>query len=521
MIPRPARVRCRPAQSASRAAIVRGDVLGMAGPGKEIAAILPCTVIAPGDMAAELLDREKNPEWTGRRTKLVYRFPSAEGLWEEYGRLRGEGLRAERGPAEATAFYAANRAAMDEGAEVAWPERKGPRELSGIQHAMNLRLDLKPHAFFAEYQNDPLPLEEARPDDLTADQVAGKLNRHKRGLVPRSAGRLTAFVDVQANLLYYVVAAWEDDFTGSVVDYGTYPDQRRAYFALADARITLAHAVKAAGLEGRIYGGLEALAGVILSREWPRDDGATLRVERCLVDANWGTSTAVVRQFCRQSAHAAVLTPSHGKYIGAGGFPMNEWPKHEGERVGHNWRLRRTQDGRGVRSVVYDTNYWKSFLLARLGTAMGDRGCLSLFGDSAETHRMFADHLTAEYRVKTEGRGRTVDEWKNRPERPENHWWDCLVGCGRRGLDAGRGIGRGGAPAGGGGEGADADVGPATAPAGLGRWRRRGEPVAQPADLGLRRQAPSCVASKVNRPPPPGPAAASRGRRRSVGPRAR
>ena len=37
--------------------------------------------------------------------------------------------------------------------------------------------------------------------------------------------------------------------------------------------------------------------------------------------------------------------------------------------------------------------------------------------------------LTSEYRVKTEGRGRVVDEWKIRPEASENHWLDCLVGC--------------------------------------------------------------------------------------------
>ncbi len=41
---------------------------------------------------------------------------------------------------------------------------------------------------------------------------------------------------------------------------------------------------------------------------------------------------------------------------------------------------------------------------------------------------MLAEHLTAEYFIKTEGRGRTVDEWKPRPEQPDNHWFDCLVG---------------------------------------------------------------------------------------------
>jgi hypothetical protein len=67
--------------------------------------------------------------------------------------------------------------------------------------------------------------------------------------------------------------------------------------------------------------------------------------------------------------------------------------------------------------------------LARLAGAMGDRNCLSLFGDNPEQHRLLAEHMTSEYRVKTEARGRTVDEWKIRPERGDDHWLDCLVGC--------------------------------------------------------------------------------------------
>ncbi|KKL08208.1 hypothetical protein LCGC14_2578180 [marine sediment metagenome] len=47
----------------------------------------------------------------------------------------------------------------------------------------------------------------------------------------------------------------------------------------------------------------------------------------------------------------------------------------------------------------------------------------------AAEHRLFADHVTAEYRVRTEGRGRKVDEWKLPPSKPDNHWLDCLVGC--------------------------------------------------------------------------------------------
>jgi len=38
---------------------------------------------------------------------------------------------------------------------------------------------------------------------------------------------------------------------------------------------------------------------------------------------------------------------------------------------------------------------------------MGDRGCLSLFATNAKTHRMLGEHLTSEYFIKTEARGRS------------------------------------------------------------------------------------------------------------------
>jgi len=41
-----------------------------------------------------------------------------------------------------------------------------------------------------------------------------------------------------------------------------------------------------------------------------------MRIERCLIDANWGLSTDVVYQFCRQSRHSAIVMPSHGRFVG-------------------------------------------------------------------------------------------------------------------------------------------------------------------------------------------------------------
>ena len=97
--------------------------------------------------------------------------------------------------------------------------------------------------------------------------------------------------------------------------------------------------------------------------------------------------------------------------------------------VGLNWRIPGVMGKRAVRHALFDTNFWKSFVFARLAVAIADKGSLSLFGQKPEPHRLFAEHLVAEYRVRTEGRGRTVDEWKPRPNQPDNHWLDCLVGC--------------------------------------------------------------------------------------------
>jgi len=415
-------------QCATRESILAGAVLGLAGPGKKISGIMPCTVIRPSDMADSILDRGKHPQWQGERTKMVYSFPKNEKLWARYAEIRAEGLRNGMGLKTATEFYRRNREAMDEDAVVAWPERHNYDELSAIQHAMNLKLQNEA-AFFAEYQNEPLPEVAAEEDELTADQIAAKTNGMKRGEIPIGCNHLTMFIDVQQKLLFYVVAAWADDFTGHVVDYGTWPDQRRDYFTLRDARITLAMKAPRAGLEGSIYAGLRALTDAYLGREWRRDDGAAVRIDRCLIDANWGNSTDVVYQFCRESPYSALLLPSHGRFVGASSVPFSEYKRKRGDRVGHNWRIPNVQGRRAVRHVVYDTNYWKSFCYARLAVPMGDRGCLSLFGEKSDQHRQFADHITAEYRVKTEGRGRTLDEWKIRPEKPDNHWLDCLVGC--------------------------------------------------------------------------------------------
>lgn len=428
-----------PLQVKKRLDIIRKSILKLGGHNRRMAVVMNATVIRPDDLIEQLLDHKRNPAWQGERIKMVKRFADAhESLWlGDYARVRttydpdtvDDQHRAHK---EATELYRRSRMEMDKGCIVSWEHCYDPdAELSAVQHAYNSLIDDGPEVFASECQNEPL---EAHGDTelLKPAEIAAKVNGIKRGAAPMGAEHLTAFIDVQGEVLYWAVCAWSPDFTGAIVDYGTYPEQNTRYFSLASATKTLAKdpAIKGAGLEGRIYAGLALLADQLLTREWKREDGAAMKIGRCVVDANWGKSTTTVNNFCRRSPHAALLMPSHGRYVGAASIPWEQYTRREGERLGHHWMIPSLKGKpSAVRHLLIDVNFWKSFVHTRLAVRLGDKGCLSLFGQNPDNHRLIADHLTAEYRVHTEGRGRRVDEWKAKPGKPDNHWFDCVVGA--------------------------------------------------------------------------------------------
>lgn len=416
-----------PEQNRKRLRILSGTILGLAGPGVKIAGVMPCTVIRTGDMADEILNRDRHPEWNGERRRLLIAFPNNMELWEQYSEIRADSFKKYGNADLSLQFYDDHRSEMDAGAVVAWPERYESDERSGIQHAMNLFFRDK-DTFFSEYQNEPLPDDDGESEKITIQSVWDRMNNRKRGTVPEEAEHLVAFVDVQGKLLYYVVCAFADNFTGYVIDYGAYPGQKRRYFSLNDANPTFETLYPNAGLEGRIYSALSDLTDSLLSRVFPRDDGAEMYIEKCVVDSAWGESTKTVYQFCRQSPFSRLLMPSKGKGITAAQKPYSEYRREPGVKLGFNWRIFRVKGRQSVRLFEYDTNFWKSFLRQRLFTAIGDPGSLTIFGSDEEALRLFAEHLSSETPTATSGGGRRVDVWKLIPGR-ENHFLDGVVGC--------------------------------------------------------------------------------------------
>lgn len=417
-------------QCERRLKILTGDIIGLAGPGESIAMFVPCTVIERGDAADQLLNHDLHPEFKGVRTKLLESLPTDLDLWDEYAVLRRAGHLTEVYSA-ANAFYKKHRKRLDAGAKPTWLGRYDEEagELSAIQHAMNLRID-HPDTFDAEYQNeprDPTSDDDKRP---TAKEIEGKLSGLPRRKVHLASTVLTAFIDVQQRLLYWGAAAWSPEFTGGLIDYGTWPDQGRNYFLYRDAARTIQQQFPTAEVTGSIRGALDALIAQLVSTVYVREGGAEFRIQKLLIDS--GDWSDIIYQCCRESPHAGLLLPSKGLGISADKAPISEWKRHPGRLIGEEWQLGAVENRRAVRLLTFDTNYWKRRLDQGLTTAAGDRGCITLFGEKKRPpdHSMIAAHCLAETREKTiaPARGRTVFIYKLKPEKPDNHLLDVCVG---------------------------------------------------------------------------------------------
>lgn len=413
-----------PTQSTDRESIITDDVLGLAGPTVRIAAAMLATPIYENDLAERFLDPQRHPEWRGRRSKMLAAMPTAKELWDEYGELRKDGQRAGDDGQAATAFYIANRGAMDAGAIVTWAERMTPDTVSGLQSAMNLAID-NPRGFKAEYQCEPEKLNAAVSGrELHPSHVAGRLSGVPRLTVPKECSLITTGIDVGGSLLWWVTVGWSESFAGRVLDYGVWPGQTRAVFAASDAGRTLKTDHPGLTDAQRVFVGLQELVPHLLGRVYYTEAGGELKVVRCLIDA--GFESAAVQQFVRQSSFSSCLLPSKGVAHTATARGVMQWKTPAGGRKGHGWILTQADTGRGQQLLV-DPDFWKTVVADGLAVPMGGRTGISLFGKDASAHELFAEHLCAEYGSPATYHGLTFCKWTHKPHRPDNHLLDAAA----------------------------------------------------------------------------------------------
>ena len=441
-------------QTAECLNLMGGAVLEMGPPGVPLAALMAATVIRGGDVADTVLN---NPEWNGVRSPMLVKFPLHRSAtpadvphkdwWDQYAEQLSSGH-----VKEATALYAAHRClpeceplldeprpcstcpiaetCMDNGAIVSWRYRKFPDDLSAIQHAMDRHIR-NPALFAAEMQQSPLAAE-LGGIRITAEQVAQRVTGLARGMVPPNASLITAAVDVHNEVLYWVVVAWELDFTGQVINYGTYPEQPTRWFRQAAPPRPMSSIHTGKSAEGVIVAGLESLCGIMLNHEFVKEAGGTktvYQIEKLLVDAAYFPTSI---EMVRRKLATPIMQSSRGLPKTAANKPISAYERKKGWRFGDDWYIPSVRGTREFPYVGIDTNAWKTRAHRALLALPGSRGALTLYGTPATItdHEPFATQIAeSQFSVETFANGRTVFVYKDMPGGPGTHWWDALVMC--------------------------------------------------------------------------------------------
>lgn len=426
----------------------------LGGHAQTMSAIMNCTVRRAGDLSEVFLNKSS---WRRVRFKMLAKPALREKeLWlGKYAEIRrsydaesaDDQRRAHR---ESLAFYQEHRAEMDEGAEVTWDwayawADNDPVEISAIQHAYNILIDLGPDVFASECQNEPI-VDTGGLTILTPAEIRRKHSGYERNQFPRECTVLTSFVDVHPQILYWQVWAWEPNFTGYLIDYGTYPEQGQRLFMHNILKVRLDQFFPGHDFESKTQGSLDVLLHGnegrpgLMMREWIRGDGVAMKIKQCGIDAN-GEPAAAIKKFIRQSKFTSSLHPSFGRYVGATSMPMSRWQVSKDRNMGPEWVHTKGALGDPI-GITFDTNYWKTRFHRALALPKGAKSSIAVYNhEDAGHHQRISEHWTVERPKEITYNGRTVYEFDSK-FKGENHDFDVAVGnmvtasvCGITNLD--------------------------------------------------------------------------------------
>jgi len=395
-------------QCIARERIVTGDILGLAGPEKRIAAVMPCTIIQKGDLADRFLDRKLHPEWTGEIRRMINAWPTAqETLWAEYAKIYREEISEGRGFGVATEYYEAHRKAMDAGAGVAWKERIRDGELSALQTAENLLLEMH-EQFYAEMQNEPIDVANEMYH-IDSKLIIKHTSNVPKFIVPETARIIVAFTDINRVGLHWVVVAFDQLMTGQVVAYGKWPERGDAWRKNApelERKQSLFAAL--AGL-GRMWATMPLTRG-----------GDPVRIGVGLIDRGYEPDT--VHRYIKQAGLPFRLAASRG-YAG------HKYRIYKATLVGAPFEHAHITQSQGRQFIAHDADHWREIMQRAWLGEKGAPGGAMLYAADPRYHMAFADQLCSEVlrqKYKTDAGIRW--EWGHRPG-SHNDWGDAMTGC--------------------------------------------------------------------------------------------
>jgi len=388
-------------QTDDRLSVIKADVAGLAGPSKDIRIIVPCTIIETNDLADQISDPAKSPDFIGERHPFFVSMPENMELWEKYNEVRIQGL-ADRDRGEAAKkFYLKNRKALDKGAVVSWPERCGDNAMDGIQWGMDKYFQLGVAAFQTELQGAPLP--PAEMIRIKKEHVLECETAFPRWTIPEQYFSTTAFIDCNPRTsgLHWAVSSFDKDACGHVCAYGVHPGKGPL----------VPDGASDAQEDALLFEGLRKVCESLAK------SGA--KIDLLMIDGGYKFATVV--KFVRAGRFPFQLAVSRGraatKYLDTGRDVLKAMPNIHLRKNAQNERYL-SHNADVVREIVH-----RAFVAGK--DAPGGIG----LHKSPPFHEDFANHIiSTKLTDKAEGERGTMYRWGKIPG-SEDHWLDCIVGC--------------------------------------------------------------------------------------------
>lgn len=386
--------------------LIEKNFLGLGGHDKQIAALMTSTPIAPDDLS-ELYATKKN--WKTFTFAMMITHPDCWGLpgdlWQQYFRIKQDAIHdGEPEHVKANEFYKAHRAAMDAGGEVLNPEfYDHETELSGIQHAMNLRFANGEDSFSAEYQMRPV-----REHDVYRISAPLIVSRVRRGTAAFTKPEGTVFTACATDLnpsyaFTTAIVCFDKLQTGFVPWYTTFtgaplpiredmPEQVRAQLIM---QALIAHGRQIVALAKQHQFGIT---------QWGIDAG--------------GKQWDVVNNFARHDRAGNSLSKIH---CGCGCMPMVgraglSWNPNVRSRIApeRNNTVVCADQPKGWRWLAFNADAWRETAQKAWLGETGAPGGLSLYDGEGTRHGELAAQIAAEqleYKITTQT-GRTDYKWR-------------------------------------------------------------------------------------------------------------
>jgi len=389
---------------------IREDVLGMAGPGTRIAAVMPGTRIAARDTISHFLDDEEEPDWASVVVPQITSWPDERGeegempLWEEWNRLRIAGRDDEL--AEAHAYYIEHGEAMRAGMTVSWDDRfdaeHGDPDAYWAAMADYYRMGRK--AFLQERQNAPEE-EAAGILVLKPEQVATRTGDFRRGEWPEDASIVVAGIDVgTATALNWCVAASTPALAVWVPDYGTYPGGNQPLWTPESSQPS----------STAIRAGIKVLVRQLI-RRFPA-------LQAIGIDGNYATQ--LVYEVCKELREETEITIVPCRGVGSTKFRLPQLSNRSklramGEQC-HGYK------GDKGEEVWFNSHHWHRLQQEAFTTELGSPGSIQL--PHGGRHDAMSLAICADYLIRVEIRadGKEVQVWGN-DSKYENHLSDAMV----------------------------------------------------------------------------------------------